>query len=607
MPRQVDRVSGIEFVACTKAAVLAVGRNSIYSWGLVPDYTSMDTRSSPPVEVGVLRSKRVREIKCLRDSFLICSDFVLGDSYISNVPLKGIEAGKKFTMNLQIIDSNLMFVLLPLDKIGVVSFSPAGGVSKGSADAYWDNDKHVVELKITEAGHHTVYVFCNSLQLKNSPFIYTVAHGLYSHCRGFINGETVMVNAGVSFMVLVKVFDRYDNLVTTDPEIDFSINIGGRCQVIDFEEGCYRVMVYPTAIGRHSVVLKAKERPVAITIQEFADLDTITDVRTQEFISVQVLPGLIHPPNCTVEGLNPEYIAVEPVRFTIVSRDLYGNTTWHRSKPWDITTPLCITLQDSVDYCSSYASAVSSQSCKIPIKISYETHTILDTWVTIHPGPVYLLHTIVTGEGSKSGFFLAKAAKTFTVDFYDQFCNACPCGLKVESKVALIVKPISLNRYSIEYTVEAPGNYEFALRTEQGTLEVRARYDKDPKIEQQEREEMQTLDSAKQRIAQEEIARREAENRAREEEERKRLREMREKQKALDEQARKQKQMEDEEMERRLRIVERIKAQEVTKKRGLDALKKLEEEKKQKEPKKWKRIGGGFVVPFIVDDDTSTP
>ena len=42
--------------------------------------------------------------------------------------------------------------------------------------------------------------------------------------------------------------------------------------------------------------------------------------------------------------------------------------------------------------------------------------------------------------------------------------------------------------------------------------------------------------------------------------------------------------------------------QETTKKRAEEALKKLEEEKKAKVPKQWKRIGGRFVVPFIIED-----
>jgi hypothetical protein len=51
--------------------------------------------------------------------------------------------------------------------------------------------------------------------------------------------------------------------------------------------------------------------------------------------------------------------------------------------------------------------------------------------------------------------------------------------------------------------------------------------------------------------------------------------------------------------------MERIKMQEVTKKRAGEALQKLEEEKKKREPKKWKRTGGGFVVPFTIEDDSN--
>lgn len=593
-------ILGTEYIACTKSTVLAVTRNfSTYSWGLIPDYTSLNSSLSLPVQITTLKSKRVREIKCLRDSFVICSDHVIPNSYITNIPLGTIDAGKKHVMNLNLIDSNLMFINDPLDKIGVLAFNSNGGISKGEISAYWDNSKHIIEAKLTGAGHHTIYVFCNSLQLKNSPFIYTVGHGNFTYCKGFVSSESLLINAGVGFVMLIKAYDRFDNLVTNDPELVFSSSVDGRCEIIDFEEGCYRVVVYCTEIGKHEMVMKCNGRAFEIVLQDFTRAEPV-EVKVQGFVNVQVLPGIISPSHCTVEGLKHEYIAGEVISFFIVSRDQYNNTTWHRSKPWCIDSALSFSLQESADYCSTYITAVSLKSCKIPLKLSYDNHNLISTEIHIIPGPMHLPFTVVNKCGNP--IFTEKSTREILIEFYDQYCNPCPYSPNVKSPCKFTIKNYEFYKCSIEYYVEIPGVYSFHIETDQGPLEIKVVHDKDPQVLQREQYEKARLEWELQKIAEEEEKKQQAEQKLRETQESQRKLLLKEKQKAVEALEKQQKIMESEELDRRLRVIARIKAQEVTKKRGLDALLKLEEEKKQKVQKKWKRIGGGFTVPFITDE-----
>ena len=608
-PKIVDKMPGrlgTEYVACTKSTVLVVTRNySTYSWGLIPDYTKPEIIPQAPTQLSILKSKRVREIQCLREAFFICSDYIIQNSYVSNIPLGSIEAGKKHKLKVNLIDSSMMFVVDPLDKIGVACFNSNGDISKGEICSYWDQSSHYIELKIEESGYHYVYAFCNSIQLKNSPFIYTVKHGPFFEAKAYVNSEDILINAGVGFIALVKAYDRYGNLVIQDPKILFSINIGGKCEIIDFEEGCYRVIIYCTEIGKHPLVINGNNKNVSITFKEILQEDEEKEVWTRESIDVQVLPGIICPNRCSVEGLKDEYIAGETVPFAIISRDEFGNTTWHRSKPWTIEIPLAYSNQESVDYCSTYVSFISQKSCLIPIKISYEDTIIFTATIKINPSTLHIPYTVISGEGSTNIYISKPITREFTIEFYDIYCNPCsPTGFTLNCSLKYSIEKINNNTYKIIYQLDTPGHYLFQIQTGEGNLQVNIKAEKDPKLVKQEKIEQKLMEKNQKIMLEEQEKLEENERRKRIEEETKRNMEIRAKQRMMEENAKKQKEMDDAEILRRQKIVDRIKLQEITKKRGIEALQKLEEEKKKKEPKKWKRIGGGFIVPFILDEDT---
>lgn len=594
---------GTEYIACTKSTVLAVTRNfETYSWGIIPNYAEASSKASGPALLSILKSKRVKEIQCLRDTFLICTEYVTSSSYISKIPKDSIEAGKKYNINVNLIDSSSMFVLEPLDKIGVVSFNSSGEMSKGEVIQFFDNYTHIIQLNLIESGYHSVYVFCNGVQLQNSPFVYTVRHSEFKTAKGYVPSDNLVVNAGVGFLVLVKIYDRYGNLVLCDPGLKFSINIGGKCEVIDFEEGCYRVIVYCTELGKHVITLKSNGIVVPMTLEDYSDPEKITEVCTKDTIDAQVLPGIIDPCFCQVVGFKSEYVAGEAISFSIVCKDSYSNTTWHRSKPWEIDMSIAYSLEDSIDYCTTHAKCMSTKSCKVPIKISYESKVIFESCINIHPGPVCIPNTVIKGEGACNSFFTHPVTREFTLEFYDQYFNSCPADLAVESNLEYSIQKRDFFAYNISYSLQQPGKYHFFIYANSEKLEINIDIAKDPSLALKEKLDQDLIQQNKLKLLKEQQQIIETQNKKNFEDELKRKSELKLKEKAMQADAAKQKQLEDAEILRRQKIIERIKMQEITKKRGLDALKKLEEEKKKKEVKKWKRIGGGFVVPFDLED-----
>lgn len=569
----------------------------------MPDYTGNQSSQSLPKELGILKSKRVREIQCLRDAFMICTNYVQSNSYITNVPLNAVEAGKKHRAFANLIDSNYMFVNEPLDKVSALCFNGEGKISKGECQAYWDESRYVIELNITEAGYHSLYGFVNGMLLANSPVIYTVKHGEFKEAKVFVNSEEMIVNAGVGFTVLVQILDKYGNLVLEEPKLDLSLNVSGHCQILDYAEGCFRVSVYCTSIGKHNLQVLSGTKPLQYILQDNSEPDNIVDLGTRETISVQVLPGLISPAYCSVEGLKNEYFANDIIEFKIISRDQYGNTTWHRSAPWSVELPLSYEIIDSDDFCMATIKTKCLKTGQLPIKIAYIDQILLDKNVTIFPGPLYIPHTLITGDGSKNSLFSQPRQAEFSIEFYDEFCNPCPTSLTVETSAKHNIQQLQIHKYAIDYSIPSPGEYKFILKPSHGNIVLKVLVTKDPKLIKQEQIE-QELERKRKQMLEEQKNLEELERKKRIEEENRRKQELLQKEKQMKIAESKQKELEAAELLRRQKIIERIKQQEITKKRAQEALQQLaeEQEKKKREQKKWKRTGGGFTVPFIVED-----
>lgn len=592
---------GSENVACTKSTVMVVTRNlETYVWGLIPDYSNVSSKSVLPEKLQILKLKKVKEIQCMRDSFFIMTEYVLNNSYVVGLPLSPVEAGKKHTARVNLLDSRCLFVLEPVDKVGVVCFDSDGKVSKGEVLSYWDNSTHIIELKLLQAGYHYLYVFVNGTLLKTSPYVYTVGHSGFSSALGFIASDRVLINAGIKFVMLIKIFDKFENLIVKDLDLVFKPSVG-ICNIVDFHEGCYRVQVIINEIGTHSLKIQCNGTNILFAIEDYTDPKNVVIVKKVESIEVQVLPGLVDKKKCTVEGLKDEYYVSENVNFNVISRDEFGNTTWHRNKQWDIQVPFSYEISESLDSCYTTVNGKSYKVGKVNVKVGYEGWYFFNKEITFLPGKMFLQHTRLIGEGQKNCFFTEKCSKEFEIQFFDEYFNPCPTALSLKSKTEYIFSQIQENSYRVQYTLNTPGIINFSIGTTSGSLEVNIKVEKDPALVQQEQRE-QELEKKRQEQLKAEKARFENEEKLRVEEELRRRAELKMKEKDLQDSLSKQKQIEDAELKRRQKIVEKLKMQELTKKRAEEALKKLEEEKQAKPPKQWKRTGGGFVVPFIIED-----
>lgn len=592
---------GSENVACNRSTVMVVTRNlETYVWGLIPDYSNASSKSVLPEKLQILKLRKVKDIQCMRDAFFVMTEYVLCDSYVAGLPLSPVEAGKKHLAQVYLLDSRCLFVLEPVDKVGVVCFDSNGKLSNGEVLTYWDNSSHLIELRLVQAGYHYLYVFVNGTLLKSCPYVYTVGHGGYNKALGFFSSDRVLINAGHKFLILVKVFDKFENLIIKDLGLIFKPSIG-KCEILDFHEGCYRLQITMNEIGKHQLKIDCNGTDLLFAIEDYSDPKLVKVVKHIPSIEVQVLPGIVDKKNCIVEGLKTEYVVTETVNFKIISQDEFGNTTWHRNKQWDLKVPFPIEIIESLDSCYTTINGNCFKSGKAVITVGYDGWDFFNKEIIFLPGKLCLQHTKLIGDGQKNCFFTEKCSKDFEIQFFDEFFNPCPTSISLQSNTEYNYAQVSENAYKIQYTIKNPGSICFSIVTPLGTTEVNIKVEKDPALVQQEQRD-QELERKRQEYLKAEKIRVEEIEKLKLEEELKRRAALKAKEKELQESLIKQQQLEEAELKRRQKIVEKLKLQEITKKRAEEALKKLEEEKQAKPKKQWKRTGGGFVVPFIIED-----
>jgi hypothetical protein len=176
-------------------------------------------------------------------------------------------------------------------------------------------------------------------------------------------------------------------------------------------------------------------------------------------------------------------------------------------------------------------------------------------------------------------------------------------------KVRTEVTELSLGRYRLFYPVATPGQYELHCAVE-GTLlsgfpmkVIAWRDQREVQAELQQLREQELREQEAARAREEDERKRKLEEEQRKQAELERAqRETSEHRLAQEEQrlARQRQREEELELERRRRIVEKLKKCQETQRRAEEALRALEAaHKEQREPQTWKRIGGGFKVPFV--------
>jgi hypothetical protein len=201
-------------------------------------------------------------------------------------------------------------------------------------------------------------VFVNGEVLKNSPYIYTVSPSSLNSALGYVSSDHFLVYAGNEITFLIKVFDKYKNLLVDHTDLLIKSNTG-QFKIIDYNQGCYRVKGNFTQIGKHSLVLTVNEAQLEFVVEDYRGDKEVVEVSRTKSIDLQVLPGIICPNTCEVVGIKSQYVVGECAEFRIVTKDAFGNTTWHRTAQWDIRIEVSFEVQESNDSCATWVKFTS--------------------------------------------------------------------------------------------------------------------------------------------------------------------------------------------------------------------------------------------------------
>jgi hypothetical protein len=301
--------------------------------------------------------------------------------------------------------------------------------------------------------------------------------------------------------------------------------------------------------------------------------------------------------------------AGEAVSWLVRHKDLYDNETWHRLEAFQLSFKVAGVdqpcLQElSVDCCSTQVTSYPTQAGEGLLVVKYCGSLLCEIAVVVRPGPVSPEHCKATGEGLRPTY-ISKAGqitRTFEYELRDKFNNLTNAEVKfaVTDHEGLSCSP-QVHSSQCQYQVSRPGAYTIDLLADGQRLPgfpFCLSIARDPaEVEAEQREaHLRMLLEARRRADEEAALRAKLELEAKEAAERKRLEEARRRaeQEAAKVTAR-QKAEEDLELEKRRRIVERIKRQEETERRAAEALEKLRKMKAEEKPKA-RRIGGGFVL-----------
>jgi len=182
--KDLGRVFKTLLLACTKAQVLAVTDSGhVYSWGLVEDLESTASVRKPTL-VTALKAKDVRDIRCMRESFLISlRHATASECFVTGLGVERIPAGKRAIGVLHLRDRDGVFLTAPGERVSAAIVDTDGFVSKDAeAECYWESNRYELSVRAVKADHYEVYVFCNNQPLRSVAV--TVGPREARTCRG---------------------------------------------------------------------------------------------------------------------------------------------------------------------------------------------------------------------------------------------------------------------------------------------------------------------------------------------------------------------------------------------------------------------------------------
>lgn len=534
-----------------------------------------------------------------------------------------------------------------MGRVSAVYFTPKG--KSNICPCYFEDRRFVIEMKSIEAGHMDLYVFLNGELVRGMFYTITFQPAELSGCRAVVpvhslsgdiedlRSKRYLVNAGTAIGISLQGVDKYGNYCNKGGQLKYSdIEILGagdyEGKLIDEESGVYKLILTLKSAGKHNILFRCKQSPVEVSFEDFvfqAELKSgkFLEVKKDTKLPIEVYPGSIYPLNTQLLYLQDSYTAGQTLSFTIKQYDRFMNETWHKDQDYSISIKNQGIERNKIvttdtNYCGTVVSCVPTIAGLYEISVKYNDIPVSERSVLVKPGIPYLLNCKAKGEGlidceKRTGEELKREIE---LEIYDEYGNPTTDlnvrfegvvgGRKVESEVV----NISPSCFKIYYIVKELGNHEVKIWIDNNILpgfpciiqvtrnlqEIQEelatrRYAELQRLEgnlhselryQEEQRKLQDLQLETQRKQQEET-------RAQLELQRKIEREQRLEQDKL----KKEQEME---LEKRKRIADKIRKQQETQRRAQEAIRKLEEERKseERERKKWKRIGGGFIVPF---------
>lgn len=605
---------------CSKTQVLATSKSTnVFSWG------SWKGAPNPPNLVTNLRQLRTHQVRASREQFYLITKYAEPQRcYLNDLPVAGMIAGVTHNFTLELIDGDGLFVTVLQDSVQCVAVSETGRATL--AQSQFVRGKHMLSLKLSEAGTYHIYGLVNSNCVRFAPYIARVKPGLVAAAVAYISvqsdSETLYrnaytVHAGSKLSIELESKDAYDNIC--------DVPVSSRDLTLLLDENPLQFSLESTSLSRNlltctvtragSFALKLLFRTTEVkciyqrlVVEE--GINRINEVATKSDVNIRVFPGMIEPSNCSVSKVSLAQQVGEVWAWVVVHNDKYSNQTWHKLEDFQISFEISGVYQPlsqelAVDYCSTHITSRPVTAGRGRLLVKYNNSFICEKECEVMAGPPSPAHCKAYGEGLQPTYINRdiELERSFKIELRDRFDN-----LTASSDILVTVQDYEghscrpqLQETSCVYSVSRPGAYCIDLLVNHERLPgfpFSINIARDPQeVEAEQREEHLRLLLEERRRAEEQAAAREKlESEAKAAVELKKQLEIRRKaaEDALKAQAR-QKADEELELEKRRRIVEKLKRQEETERRAAEALEKLRAMKAETKPKA-RRTGGGFLL-----------
>eukprot|EP01022_Parablepharisma_sp_SALTPOND_P022116 TRINITY_DN4439_c0_g1_i1.p1 TRINITY_DN4439_c0_g1~~TRINITY_DN4439_c0_g1_i1.p1 ORF type:complete len:1185 (+),score=97.20 TRINITY_DN4439_c0_g1_i1:1377-4931(+) len=624
-----------ENISCGKAGAIAItSQGGAYGWGLKPlaDYEVI----SEVKQLAELKGINIGEIKSGREFYLILQNMPdPGQSIAYSESFhKSIEPRIEQAIHIQCVDTNGNYCTSGGDRISCIATNmndekevPFYKLAiKDKCDGSYE-----VKYEFASIGNYMVYIICNGCLLGMSPYLINVAVKARSVADIDRSGVLLIVEENY----IGKVF-QYDSGEEIEMVLDIRDANGNECEDINIKaedvkvfvdaKECKNMVKYGQIIkfhvkdkGKHKVEVKVFSKLISI----YTEYNVSKSTQKQKYADIEIVPGPADPKKCKiVQGSFklPGYKELTTVRsgeihdYIIRCFDSDGLPTTRYNN-------------DFLAACEKVSGG--SENSKITCHVAQPTRKP-EARITFKAGVcgIYKIKTTLEGTLIENGEILIKVtngrpdyvfsrvygdicfrgclktgeklAKTVFVEAVDSYGNRCDT-LNLENDIGIYLvtpaKKIRIatekhehNVYKGEYKIETAGTYKLEVFIG-GEKAIGSPYE--IKIERNPIElekEKKAKEDAMRKV--EEMQKQEREARAKEIE----------KKQLLEEEKRKEEAEKREEFEKKELLANKIKKLETFRK---DSQRKREiqeqklKEKLEKKRKKFKRCGGGFVVPFL--------